>query len=67
MLEGFTLTVVAFAGIMRGITGFGGAMLMTPALGLIGSSGQTVLVVLILEAAAALVMIPEVYPDIRIT
>lgn len=57
--------IVALAGLMRGITGFGGAMLMAPALSLLIGPVATVVTALILESAAALVMFPEAWPKIN--
>jgi uncharacterized membrane protein YfcA len=56
--------IVAAAGVMRGITGFGGAMLMTPPLGILLGPAPAVAISLSLEAAAALVMVPAVYKDL---
>lgn len=57
--------IVSLAGFVRGVTGFGGAMLMTPLLsGLIGPV-PAVVTALILETAAALVMFPEALPKAR--
>jgi uncharacterized membrane protein YfcA len=56
--------VVALAGIMRGITGFGGAMLMTPPLGILLGAAPAIVLVLVLEAAAALVMVPAICADL---
>jgi uncharacterized membrane protein YfcA len=58
--------IVAAAGIMRGITGFGGAMLMTPPLGILLGPASAVAISLSLEAVAALVMVPAVYKDLPI-
>jgi uncharacterized membrane protein YfcA len=56
--------IVAAAGIMRGITGFGGAMLMTPPLSILLGPAAAVAISLSLEAVAALVMVPAVYKDL---
>lgn len=57
-----TIGIVTLAGFVRGVTGFGGAMLMTPVLsGLIGPI-PAVVTALILETAAALVMFPDALP-----
>lgn len=58
--------IVALAGAMRGITGFGGAMLMTPPLGLLVGAVPAVVVSLFLEAAAALIMVPATYRDLPV-
>jgi uncharacterized protein len=63
-----TLAVVAvvfLAGLMRGITGFGGAMLMAPPLSFLIGPVATVVTALILECAAALVMFPDALPRIN--
>lgn len=55
------LLVVALAGIVRGVTGFGGAMFMAPPLGLILSPVEAVLYALALEAVAAIFMLPTIH------
>jgi len=50
------VAVVTLAGVMRGITGFGGAMLMAPPLSTMLGPVPAVVTALTLEAAAALVM-----------
>jgi uncharacterized membrane protein YfcA len=59
------IAVVAIAGLMRGITGFGGAMLMAPPLSLLIGAVPTVVTALTLETAAALVMFPDALPKIN--
>ena len=59
------MVVVALAGFIRGITGFGGAMLMAPPLSLLIGAVPTVVTALVLEAAAALVMFPDALPKIN--
>ncbi|MBX9592438.1 MAG: sulfite exporter TauE/SafE family protein [Hyphomonadaceae bacterium] len=49
---------------MRGITGFGGAMLMTPPLGILLGPVPAVVISLGLEAIAALIMVPAVHKDL---
>lgn len=56
--------IVAAAGVMRGITGFGGAMLMTPPLGILLGAVPAVVISLCLEAVAALIMVPATYKDL---
>jgi uncharacterized membrane protein YfcA len=56
--------IVACAGIMRGITGFGGAMLMTPPLGVLIGAVPAVAIALFLEAVAALIMAPSTHRDL---
>jgi hypothetical protein len=57
--------IVTLAGLMRGITGFGGAMLMAPPLSFLIGPIPTVVTALILETAAALVMFPDAWPKIN--
>ena len=57
--------VVTLAGLIRGITGFGGAMLMAPPLSFLIGAVPTVVTALILETAAALVMFPDALPKIN--
>jgi len=59
------IAVVTLAGFMRGITGFGGAMLMAPLLSLLIGAVPTVVTALTLETAAALVMFPDALPKIN--
>lgn len=59
MSEVAVVVVVTLAGLIRGITGFGGAMLMAPALSLLIGPVPTVVTALTLEATAALVMLPD--------
>jgi uncharacterized membrane protein YfcA len=64
-LELYAVGIVTAAGLVRGTTGFGGAMLMTPILsGLIGPV-PAVVTALILETGAALVMFPDAIPKAR--
>ncbi len=56
------LAIVALGGLMRGITGFGGAMLMAAPLSLLLGPVPTVVTALVLETAAALVMFPDALP-----
>ena len=55
------LVVVAAAGLIRGITGFGGAMVMAPLLGLMLGPVPAVVIALALETAAAAVILPEAW------
>lgn len=59
------IAVVTLAGLMRGITGFGGAMLMAPPLSFLIGPVPTVVTALILETAAAVVMFPDAWPKIN--
>lgn len=59
------IAVVTLAGFIRGITGFGGAMLMAPSLSLLIGAVPTVVTALTLETAAALVMFPDALPKIN--
>lgn len=63
-LDLLVVGIVAAAGVMRGITGFGGAMLMTPPLGILLGPVPAVVISLCLEAVAALIMVPAVYKDL---
>jgi uncharacterized membrane protein YfcA len=71
MIEGgglmaLVMSVVVLAGVFRGITGFGGAMLMTPPLSILLGGIPAITIVLVLEAAAALIMVPSTYRDVPI-
>jgi uncharacterized protein len=57
--------IVTMAGFVRGVTGFGGAMLMTPVLSVLIGPVPAVVTALILETAAALVMFPDALPKAR--
>jgi uncharacterized membrane protein YfcA len=57
--------VAMLAGLMRGITGFGGAMLMAPPLSAMVGPVAAVVTALTLETAAALVMFPDAWPRIN--
>jgi uncharacterized membrane protein YfcA len=59
------VAVVLLGGLMRGITGFGGAMLMAAPLSMLIGPIPTVVTALILETAAALVMFPDALPKIN--
>jgi uncharacterized membrane protein YfcA len=52
--------IVAIAGLVRGVTGFGGAMVMSPPLSLLLGPREAVVTALILETIAALQFLPEV-------
>ncbi len=54
--------IVTVAGLVRGTTGFGGAMLMTPVLSILFGPVPAVVIALLLETAAALVMFPDALP-----
>ena len=60
-----TIGIVAAGGFVRGITGFGGAMMMAPMLSVLIGPVPTVVTTLILETAAALVMFPDALPKAR--
>ena len=53
------IAIVIVAGLVRGTTGFGGAMLMTPVLSVLYPPVNAVVIALLLETAAALVMFPD--------
>jgi uncharacterized membrane protein YfcA len=59
------VSIVTVAGFVRGTTGFGGAMLMSPILSILIGPVPTVVTALLLETAAALVMFPEAFPQAR--
>jgi uncharacterized protein len=54
--------IVTAAGLVRGTTGFGGAMLMTPVLSALLGPVPAVVTALLLETAAAIVMFPDALP-----
>jgi len=58
-LVALAVVIAAAAGVVRGITGFGGAMVMTPPLALLFGPLLTVPVVLLLEALAAAPMLVQ--------
>ena len=60
-----SIAVVSFAGFLRGLTGFGGAMMITPLLSLLVGPVSAVATALILEASAALVMFADAIPKAR--
>jgi uncharacterized membrane protein YfcA len=57
--------IVIVAGLVRGTTGFGGAMFMTPVLAILFGPVAAVVIALLLESAAALVMFPDALPKAR--
>lgn len=57
--------IVAFAGFLRGVTGFGGAMMITPLLSVLIGPVPAVVIALILESTAAVVMFPDAIPKAR--
>jgi uncharacterized protein len=57
--------IVTVAGLVRGTTGFGGAMLMTPVLSALLGPVPAVVTALLLETAAAVVMFPDALPKVR--
>ncbi len=59
--------IVAIAGLMRGITGFGGALLMAAPLSVLIGPVPTVVTALVLETAAALVMLRDAWPRLKKT
>ena len=65
MTELAAIAIVIFAGLVRGTTGFGGAMFMTPVLSVLYPPVNAVVIALILETAAALVMFPDAVPKAR--
>ncbi len=65
LIEIAAVVIVALAGLMRGVTGFGGAMLMAPPLSFLIGPVPTVVTALVLEAAAALVLFRDAWPKIN--
>jgi uncharacterized membrane protein YfcA len=63
--EAAAVAVVLVAGLMRGTTGFGGAMLMASLLSFLIGPVRTVATALLLETAAAVVMFPDAWPRIN--
>jgi uncharacterized membrane protein YfcA len=63
--EAAAVAVVLVAGLMRGTTGFGGAMLMASLLSFLIGPVRTVATALLLETAAAIVMFPDAWPRIN--
>ena len=59
------VVIAAFAGVIRGITGFGGAMVMSPPLALLLGPILAVPVVLLLESVAAAPMLFSTRPLVR--
>src|SRR5215475_8946424 len=59
------IAIVIVAGLVRGTTGFGGAMLMTPVLSVLYPPVNAVVIALLLETAAALVMFLDAVPKAR--
>ena len=60
-LDTFVLAIVAVAGVVRGVTGFGGAMFMAPPLSLLVPPVEAVIYALALEAVAVVVALPAVW------
>lgn len=58
------IATVTVAGFFRGVTGFGGAMMMTPMLSILIGPLPAVVTALLLETAAALVMFPDALPKV---
>ena len=61
----FLALVVSLAGLIRGVTGFGGAMLMAPVLSLLLGPIESVVITLALETLAALGIISDARGRIR--
>lgn len=57
--------LVLFAGLVRGVTGFGGAMVMAPPLSLVLGPVKAVVVSLTLETVGAFVMFPKALPQVN--
>ncbi len=60
-----TIGIVAVGGFVRGMTGFGGAMMMAPVLSVLLGPVPAVVTTLVLETAAALVMFADAIPKAR--
>jgi uncharacterized protein len=56
------ILTVTVAGFFRGVTGFGGSLMMTPMLSILIGPIPAVVTALVLETAAALVMFPDALP-----
>jgi len=61
----FSITVVLIAGFIRGYSGFGFSMIVVVALSLIFSPAQIVPVVLLLEIAASVWLMPHVWQQVQ--
>jgi uncharacterized membrane protein YfcA len=59
------IATVTVAGFFRGVTGFGGAMMMTPMLSMLIGPIPAVAAALLLETAAAVVMFPDALPKVN--
>lgn len=59
------VVIVSFGGFLRGVTGFGATMMITPLLSLVMGPVAAVVIALILETSAALVMFPDAIPKAR--
>ena len=59
------VAIAAVAGVVRGVTGFGGAMVMTPPLALLFGPRLAVPIVLLLESFAATPMLVQTRQDVR--
>ncbi|NJM33430.1 MAG: sulfite exporter TauE/SafE family protein [Rhodomicrobium sp.] len=59
------VAVVVLAGFVRGVTGFGGAMVMAPPLSLLLGPVQAVVVTLMLETFAAIPLFPKALPQVN--
>ena len=61
-----TLAIALVAGLIRGMTGFGGALVMTPPLSLLIGPKYAVLTALLLEVSAAANMLPGALRQMRL-
>ncbi|MEB3359009.1 MAG: sulfite exporter TauE/SafE family protein [Synechococcales bacterium] len=57
--------LVAIAGYVRGFSGFGSAMILTPGLSLVFNPQQAVAIVILLEMVASIGLIPEALPKTK--
>lgn len=62
--EMLVLAVILVSGVIRGVTGFGGSMLMAPPLSILIGPVPAVATALVLETAAAILMLPETWRHI---
>jgi uncharacterized protein len=63
-VEIVVVVIVTLAGLMRGVTGFGGAMLMAPVLSALLGPVTAVVTALLLETAAGFIMVAPAWPKI---
>ncbi|NEO28029.1 MAG: sulfite exporter TauE/SafE family protein [Kamptonema sp. SIO4C4] len=59
------ISLVMIAGVIRGFSGFGSAMILAPSLSLLFNPQQVVATILLLEIIASVGLIPEALPQIK--